>query len=1387
MAIPPGLNRVIRMAGALAGFRIGAVWLVLLAGGVRSHAQLPVNPPGAAFAMEHFTPADGLAAGKVIAVAQDSLGYLWIGTQEGLHRYDGYELRLYQHDPEDSTSLSDNTGEVIYVDRLGQLWVGTWDGLNRYDPQRDAFVRYLYHPEDSSQPKALITDLQEDQDGRLWVAIGGQGLHRYDPATDSFVHYQHDSLDNRSLCNNNVSVLYLDRNGTLWVGAGSPWDQEFNAGGLNRYEPQQDAFVRYQHDPNDPFSLAFNEISALYEDPEGGFWVATWGDNLQYLDRETGRFYPAEENPAGQRWPALRTRNGSGGTVRFLYEDARGKLWIGGFLGGLDCYDPQTGSVTHFTRGPEADNGITDLAVWSIFEDAQQGLWVSTWNGLTHIRPQPPTFEVIGRGGGGKPQLHDLHVEALLQDAQGQVWAGTWAGLERIARGESRWFEPGQQVAERGGVSEMVLSLHQQDPGKLLVGSNQHGLAQVDLSTERLRLLTRPDPSLSFSIDAVYQDVTGTIWAGTPQGLFYWEAPSDPATVFPQPLSGPFQEVRDIVPDQGTKVWLGTSSGLFRLDVQSREVEAVWTDRSIETILNLGPETLWLGSNGLGLLALDPVTKSHTAFTKADGLPSSTIRSLVADPSGRLWIATTQGIAWLEPGSTTVRTFPPGQVSPIQEFYPLAALALPNGKLWFGGNGGILQVDPSQVMSDSVAPRPVIHRLQIFDQQFGVRPGDDLHAYQLAGRAADFSHDDNDLTFEFVGLHFDQPEDNTFRYKLVPYESEWREVGTQRTAIYPNLPPGRYTFEVQAANPDGVWSTETARMEVVIRSPWWQTPWAYAAYGLLILGALFFADRLQRRRLIRAERARASLREIQLRAEVAEAQANQLQELDEAKARLYANITHEFRTPLTVILGMADQIRGHSQERNLIQRNSQNLLRLINQLLDLSKLESGKLRLDLVQEDIIRYLQYLTESFYSLAREKDIRLLFYPEVEELLMDFDESKIQHIVYNLLSNALEFTPEQGKVVLHATRQTREQGDWLQLKVQDSGIGIAERELDHVFDRFYQADASSTRKGEGTGIGLALTRELVELMEGDISVVSSPGKGTTFTLLLPIRQDAPLMAALREPANHLMPEPVAPIPRLEAEPAADKPILVLIEDNADVATYISGLLEAQYQVHVERNGQAGIARVLEVIPDIVISDVMMPEKDGFEVCEILKQDERTSHIPIILLTARGTQADRLTGLRGGADAYLTKPFEKEELLIRLEKLRELRQALKARYAGGGQVFQEIARKKTTDNPDDAFLQKLIQAIHARLDDPQLGVNDLCQAAKLSNTQVNRKLKALLGKTPSQFIRLIRLQEGLKLLQNSEQNVSEVAYAVGFSTPNYFSRAFVEEFGYPPSEVRR
>lgn len=1354
------------------------------------NAQIPIANSPTPVKLEAITKTEGLAAEKVISAVQDHQGFLWIGTQEGLHRYDGYNLVTYQHHDTIPGSLSDNTAEELYVDKNGTLWVGTWNGLNRYDRASDSFRSYLPDPDNSTSISGInIQEIVEDSLGQLWIGTGGGGVSRYLPEQDAFVNYQSAPNDPSSLNNNVAAVLYVDHQGTLWVGTGSPWDHEDNLGGLNRYDPEKDVFVSYTHDPNDPNSLGYNEISALFEDQEGRFWVATWGGGLQLLDRRTGKFSTPTAGDGWPLWTYWHQRNAPTGTIKTIHQDKAGVLWIGYFSGGLDRYDPKTKVITNYTSNPDGTPAILDNIVWKIYEDQEGIIWLCTWKGLNKIIPQARPFQQIGKSIG----LRDEHVEEVFIDQKEQLWLGTWAGLEWLDPKTKRFrlFEP-KPLGRPSDVSSMVLSIIEDHAGTLWAGSLSYGLTRFDRNKQVFTYFPikykDQKENWNYKVTSILEDSRRSIWAASLDVLLKFDPEGRQMIPFFMPRdSAIFQNEIYVIKESGdVGIWVGALGGLYYFDTQNESFTSLLKGLSVTEIFVEDEKTLWLGTAKVGLLKYNIQEKTFVSFAMQGGPLGEDVLSLKKDQQGRLWVATNQGLGWFDEEEGNIRPFSEEKGPHQNAFYPAAMAVGEDGTFLFGSSAGVFKFDPGEIHLDTIAPKPMITGLRIFNEAYPLPQGDTeaLHPTELK-----LTYHQNDLTFEYVGLHFVKPEANTYRYILENYEDNWREVGNQRSAIYPNLPPGRYVFRVQSANPDGQWSQDDASIKIYIRPPWWRTWLAFIIYGLLIVLGGVLLDRYQRNRLLKKERERISMQEAQLRAEVAETQAQQLKELDEAKARLYTNITHEFRTPLTVIQGMTENIKGHQHERDLIRRNSRNLLQLINQLLDLSKLEANAMELYPEQGDMISYLQYLTESFYSLAQEKEIRLLFYPEVLSLMMDFDESHIQQIVYNLLSNALKFTSRMGKVVLHVCKLSKGEMPFLQLKVQDNGIGIPEDQLPRIFDRFYQADGSSTRKSGGTGVGLALTKKLVDLMEGTITVESTEGKGTLFTILLPITNEAPV----KENGFHVStPREVLSVsvsdkPRSSSLlPEKEKPVLLLIEDNADIVIYITDLLEYSYTIVHARDGKEGIEIALNAIPDIVISDVMMPEVDGYEVCQTLKKDERSSHIPIILLTAKSTQEDRVKGLEVGADAYLVKPFHKEELFVRLEKLVALRKTLQSSFAGTLSLNQKITNKKEP-TLDDLFLQKLYKVVAEKMDDPDLGVVHLCRAAKLSNTQVNRKLKALTGRTPSQFIRVIRLERAKELLQTTDLNISEIAYDVGFNDPNYFSRTFLEEFGYPPSDERK
>ncbi len=880
------------------------------------------------------------------------------------------------------------------------------------------------------------------------------------------------------------------------------------------------------------------------------------------------------------------------------------------------------------------------------------------------------------------------------------------------------------------------------DAGKILVRREPIQFYQYDLNTRELKEFTRFEPTTRNDLNQVSQ----IYLSPTTQTLFV-------ATI---------------------------ASGVYELNLDGTIVQHITGSdpvRSITRALSLyedNHQQLWIGHEE-GLSRLDLKTKKITEipYHSTNPFGGRAVYSIQAQNETYCWLGTYKGLYRLNVETGKLQNF---NVFPLQasmEFNRLSTHQDQEGNLYFGSVEGLFVFHPDQLVKESRFEETFpVQLLRV--SHFNVKKDTIIHTYPNSEAATifDIYPRHRFIRFDVFIPDYRDTDQNSYTWWLEGYDSRWTKPDVSNTIQYDNLPPGTYTLHVQGGISVDYYESSERQFQIIVHQVWYKTGWAWGLYITAFL-SLFYL-----------------IYQYKVRQQLEKSEAKRKQDLDKLKSRLYTNITHEFRTPLTVILGMADNIRGNPKEKKLIHRNSQNLLRLVNQLLDLSKLDARTMKLDLIQADIINYLQYLTESFYSMAEEKKIRLVFYPEIKDLVMDFDEVKIQHIIYNLLSNAIKFSNPGGKIVLHALKDENNGIPQLKIKVKDTGIGISEKNLEHIFDRFYQADGSSTRNAEGTGIGLTLTKELVEVMGGEISVSSEVGAGTEFLILLPIQRTAALQSRAPNSELNLDAELVSisngdnSFSEEEVEfrgvtALESRATVLVVEDNLDVVTYINSLLETDYQILTASNGKLGLEKAYETIPDIIISDVMMPEMDGYEVCRNLKNDERTSHIPIILLTAKAATDDRIEGLSVGADAYLTKPFNKKELFIRLEQLLTLRKKMQEKYGS----FETISSKPSLD---DIFIQKLKNAVEERIDDPDFGVTHLCRAANLSNMQVNRKLKALTGKTPSRFIRSIRLQKAMELLKTTDLNVSEIAYEVGFGDPSYFSRSFSEEFGKAPNVIR-
>ncbi len=876
------------------------------------------------------------------------------------------------------------------------------------------------------------------------------------------------------------------------------------------------------------------------------------------------------------------------------------------------------------------------------------------------------------------------------------------------------------------------------------------------------------DPEGAFysrnSVVEVVQDREGRIWAGTyGGGLNLYDPAADSFLAFmpgEDTASIAGDAVWAIFQDEQDRLWIGTQSGLNQLITEN--------------------------SNGA-------ISYRFEKYTENDGLVNNTVYGIIQDTLGRLWISTSDGLSCFDPDAKTFLNLGREDGLQFNTFNPYAQFKDPRtGELFLGGTNGYVRFQPTHFRADTIAPPVRISSITRYNKR--ENESNAIVDYFAAGKTAlRFSYLDDIIIFNLALLNFKDNVKNQYMYRLEGLQSSWVPLGTDRKITFTNLNAGEYILHIKGANHHGVWTKQETRIALTVVPPWWWTNLAKVIYLLFGAGAIIGIYRYQ------------------LKKNLLEQEARQLKELDELKSRFFTNISHEFRTPLTVISGMATQVRKDPNQwldkgMELIQRNSNQLLSLINQILDLRKLESGALKVHLVQGNIIPYLHYLADSFVPMAQTKGIRIHFLSTTPELEMDYDPEKMLRILSNLLSNAIKYTPGPGDIYIQVDRQAVVGQDQLSIRVKDSGQGIHPEALPFIFDRFYQVEDLASQKRQGSGVGLALVKELVKLLNGAIQATSEPGVGTTFLLSLPISREAPVqdgvVYGIAPPLSETVPFDAAPslegslkagavsLPAGEAENPSEQPALLIVEDNPDVRLYLSACLAPHYQLLTAGNGQEGIDRAIETVPDLIVSDVMMPVKDGFDLCDVLKNDERTSHIPIVLLTARADFESRIKGLRKGADAYLAKPFEQEELLVILQNLLETRRKLQLKFAG---LYvdrkDEIEQDRVDIEADvfeDAFLQKLQQIILQHIDDPGLSAEFICRQMGMSNTNLYRKLKALTDLSLSHFIRRIRLQEAKSLLLNTEMNIAEVAYAVGFADPKYFSRVFSETFQKAPSQFR-
>ena len=1155
------------------------------------------------------------------------------------------------------------------------------------------------------------------------------------------------------------------------------------------------------------------------------------GDVLRFLQAKTGNIWVAsslgltlfdsrrDSCASYQLVPA--TREVPENQFKVMVEDPTGLLWLGHFeTSGLECFDPYTKQFHRYTSESNNPFGLTPPSgspfVTSLCYDRSGALWVGTWGGTLAKWARTRTrFPILTDDPSMGPKAF-----SFCEDETGGILIGAFYGVVQLKGSTTHPILPRYSIGgNTNHPKNRVLGIVR-DPmidGVIWIASRDSGLGRID-SKRGSCTYYRNDPLDTTSIDghsaySLLMDHEGTLWIGTEAGLNMFDRRSrqfrhfSPEVKLEDPLA---KRIEALYEDRHGTIWVGSEfDGMGRVDRKTGKI--VWhmslvPGKEYSSILAFCEDhqgRFWVGGYVEGLHLLDRGSgKSIRHLTESDGLANNTVNSIVEDGSGYLWIGTRNGLSRLDPRTLTFRNFWVEDGLP-GNFFGKGSLKCRDGRIVLGGGNWVTAFYPDSIRNDLIPPQVLITNVSLFN-----RPKESLTLNGYVPEMSDINlqYDQNDLRFEFVGLQFSEPARNHYKYFLENYDQAWVDAGTQRNATYTHLDPGEYKFRVTASNRDGIWNEQGASIRIMITPPWWETGWAYICYALGIFGVLYSIRRseLQRHRL-------------KYQAEIEHTRAESLAEVDSMKSRFFANISHEFRTPLTLIMGPLEGMLAHEKEDGkrrdlgMMYRNARRLLQLINQLLDLSKLEAGAMKLRTSRENIVPLVRGITASFESSAGGRQIAATFEAEKDDIEVYFDQDKLEKILTNLLSNAFKFTPDGGSVSV-TVRKSDASGKkdedlregFVSITVSDTGIGIPQSQLDKVFKRFYQADLSRSREREGSGIGLALTKELVELHHGTIAVQSRVGQGTEFTLKLPLGRnhlareeivedvDSEMARGIDRLALSSKEEGVA-ISTVEERDTVSpgstsgtdqRPIVLLVEDNVDVRAYMRECLVPNNDVQEACDGEDGISKAFGSVPDLIISDVMMPMKDGYELCRSLKSDERTSHIPIILLTAKAGTENKIEGLETGADDYLVKPFEARELLVRVKNLIDGRRKLRERFSVG-QVLKpgDIA----VTSLDDAFLQRAIALVEECMGDETFGVEQLRDGLGMSRTQLHRKLTALTNQSAGDFIRYMRLQRARDLLRQRAGTVSEIAFHVGFSSVAYFTKCFREQFGIVPSEIRK
>ncbi len=1341
-----------------------------------------------------YSSLEGLSGTTMHGFFQDSKGFLWIPTDLGLDRFDGYSFKVYLNQTDDSTTISSNTCFVVFEDSGGNLWVGTNSGLDRYDYKKDCFSR-IQLPVKDKEIDLNVKSIIEDKDKMLWL-ITSYGLVHFDPQTRKYNFYNHQFRNDGTPAYSKYNQAIIDSKGNLWIGTDDKSILIFDTKKTQFYNIQEYTGINYE--------FPDRTVLVVHQNKTGQILFGTQSAGIVTYDTRSRTF-----KQAGYSSDPENLLNGG---IYSIITDKHGTVWVGTEHNGLKIYDPKQNKFTDV-------NYLIDLpnikkTKFHCYEDNLGDMWFGIqYRGIYHKMSSMQPFHSIGNSKKKNLELSHFIIKSVLHDSKDNLWVGTDGGGLNVKWKGSKEFVvlkssgPGALLTDNA-----IISLHEDHRGWIWIGTYLEGLFCYKGTGKGLINYkiqgSDQDKRNNYIFDLV-EDAQGNLWIGTNGGgLYYLNIKDGSFTESTQPIiAGKTETIKPFINalkyDQDSTLWIGTYNGMFCWNKKKesfRSYQMSSGNIANDVIFSIAEDRqnrIWFGTLS-GLYCYKGEDKILERYTTDNGLCDNSIMSIEMDNSGDLWISTSNGISRLNIKTGNFQNYYVYDGLPSNDYRPGSSFKDSDGMIYFGGTDGLVYFRPEDIKNNPVKPKLIFTHFKIFNQEIRYNQKDRHGILRNDINETDtviLNYSDKSFTVEFAAINFSIPEKIKYAVQLEGFNSHWDYKNyKQRYATYTNLNPGIYFLNVKSTNLDGQWIDQPRKLCIIVKPPFWMTWWAFFIYISILMSLIYYIRKIALFRI--------SMKN-QLHLEHVERE--KLEEINQSKMQFFANISHEIRTPLTMLLAPIERLLesnlNEKQKKNInyIFRNTKRLERIVNQLLYLQKIENTQLSPKAREIDLVKFLKEIIALFEESANDKKIHLLFEPNFDELMVWVDPEKMDKVIFNLLSNAFKFTLPDGLITISINKSSSEANDGnFTISVSDTGKGMDQAHLEHIFNRFYQIENKESGETIGTGIGLHLSKELVEKQHGSITVSSKVGIGSTFTIIMPMGKKhlSPTeiyqeQTAQREYIHEAKPsfendsnEVFSQEDEVEEHPDSERTLILIIEDDLDILNYLEDELSADYQVIKANNGTDGWKLAFERTPDLIVSDIMMPGMDGLELCKKVKSTIETSHIPVILLSARTTVEQEIEGFETGADEYVHKPFHPRLLKLKVDKIIEARELLKQQFSKNtGFTVKEM----TVTSADEKFLQKAIDFVKENLSDADLNIEKMSNKLNISRVHLYRKLKAIVNQNPTEFIRTIRLKQAAYILSQGKLNVSEIAYMVGFNSHQYFTNSFQKYFNMSPTEYAK